>query len=500
MKKSKNKTIVRWGIRQKLMTTLTLLMLSLLVILTYSQISSQERLMERELNKRIQLMKESLTERGKYFITHLSKQAEKNIASFNFSSLMEDVHQSVENNEEAEYAILMNASGIAFIHTLNPDLARTELTGEKDKEALARTEMGVTEYHDGEESLIEIAMPLQISTTPWGVMRVIFTLKHLDTEIKDSNRQIRAERKWMIWKAILTSVGFMGGCVIILLIFSTTFSTPLIQLTHSARQLSRGDFTQTLDIRQRKKDEIGILTEAMNHMVTNLREIIRKNISTSKSLWTATTDQRVSLEQTASLLAEISATIRQNAENANRADDFMKETNQVVSQANASMDRLIHSMGEISSASKETFKIIKTIDQIAFQTRILALNAAVEAARAGEAGLEFAVVADEVKNLATRSADAAKNTATLIEGTVQKIKDGFDLVAQAHESFKEVAANAAGVAGLVSDISVSSNEQNKRIGQINEAVTKMNIVVQRNAASAEELATSMSVFKVSGEA
>ncbi|MDM8551906.1 methyl-accepting chemotaxis protein [Desulfobacterales bacterium HSG2] len=493
-KKTRDNIAVQWGIKWKLMTTITLLMLSLLALLTYFQISSQKRLMESELDKRITLIKKNLTESGKNFVGHLSEQVEKDIASFNFSGLMEDVKNSAENNKEVKYAILANASGMVFVHTLNPDLARTELTGERDKEAMTRTEMTATEHKEAGESVIEIVNPVQISTTPWGVLRVIFTLKHLDIEIKNSGQEIGEETNRMIRKAILTSLGFMIICVVTVLILSTRILTPLIQLTHSAGKLSRGDFTQVLHVSQ--KDEIGILTEAMNKMVRDLSEIIRKNISTSKNLSEGTWDQTASLGETSTLLNEISSTIRKNAENANRADGFMNEANQVVTRANDSMTRLTAFMDEISESSRQTFQIIKTIDEIAFQTNLLALNAAIEAARAGEAGLEFAVVATEVKNLAMRSARSAKNTANLLEDTVRKIEEGLELVRQTNTFFKEVAANAAKVASLVSEISASSNEQNERIEHINEAVVKMNTVVLRNVDAAEELASSMAIFKL----
>jgi methyl-accepting chemotaxis protein len=153
------------------------------------------------------------------------------------------------------------------------------------------------------------------------------------------------------------------------------------------------------------------------------------------------------------------------------------------------MSDLIVSMEEISKASQETSKIIKTIDEIAFQTNLLALNAAVEAARAGEAGAGFAVVADEVRNLAMRAADAAKNTAELIEGTVQKVKDGGELVSTTNEAFSQVAESAEKVGELVGEIAAASNEQAQGIGQVNTAVTEMDKIVQQNAANAEESAS-----------
>jgi methyl-accepting chemotaxis protein len=156
-------------------------------------------------------------------------------------------------------------------------------------------------------------------------------------------------------------------------------------------------------------------------------------------------------------------------------------------------------MEEISKAGDETSKIIKTIDEIAFQTNLLALNAAVEAARAGEAGAGFAVVADEVRNLAMRAADAAKNTAELIEGTLKRVKDGSALVNTTNGAFAEVADRTAKVGELVSEIAAASNEQAQGIDQVNTAVAEMDKVVQQNAASAEESASASEEMSAQAE-
>jgi methyl-accepting chemotaxis protein len=211
--------------------------------------------------------------------------------------------------------------------------------------------------------------------------------------------------------------------------------------------------------------------------------------SSSRSLAEGASEQASSLEETSSSLEEMSSMTKQNAENANQADGLMKTANQVVEGANGSMKELTRSMEEITRASEETSKIIKTIDEIAFQTNLLALNAAVEAARAGEAGAGFAVVAGEVRNLALRAADAAKNTAGLIEGTVKKVKDGSQLVVVANEAFGKVAESSAKVGGLIAEIAAASNEQGSGIEQVNKAVAEMDKVVQQNAASAEESAS-----------
>jgi methyl-accepting chemotaxis protein len=210
----------------------------------------------------------------------------------------------------------------------------------------------------------------------------------------------------------------------------------------------------------------------------------------SQSLAQGASQQAASLEESTASLEELAAMTRGNADNAKQADALMVEAARLVEGANNSMTELTRSMKEVSAASEETAKIIKTIDEIAFQTNLLALNAAVEAARAGEAGAGFAVVADEVRNLAMRAAEAAKNTAALIEGTVTKVKAGSTLVEKTGEAFSQVSASTGKVKELVGEIAAASTEQAQGVEQINRAVTEMNRVIQQVAASAEESASS----------
>jgi len=221
--------------------------------------------------------------------------------------------------------------------------------------------------------------------------------------------------------------------------------------------------------------------------------------SSSQSLAEGSSEQASSLEETSSSLEEMASMTKQNADSANQANTLMEEANQVIGKANSSMGDLTTSMEDISKASEETSKIIKTIDEIAFQTNLLALNAAVEAARAGEAGAGFAVVADEVRNLALRAADAAKNTADLIEGTVKKVKDGGDLVSSTNEAFTEVATSSSKVGELVGEIAAASNEQAQGIENVNTAIAEMDKVTQSNAANAEESASASEEMNAQAE-
>lgn len=215
-----------------------------------------------------------------------------------------------------------------------------------------------------------------------------------------------------------------------------------------------------------------------------------KQIATaSQALAEGSSEQASSLEESSSSLEEMASMTRQNADNAKVADGLMKKSSREAGQAKESMAELIASMGEISKASEETSKIVKTIDAIAFQTNLLALNAAVEAARAGEAGAGFAVVADEVRWLALRATEAAKNTAGLIEATVKRVKEGAERVVRTNETFAQVADGTLKGGELVAEIAAACGEQAQGIAQINRAVTEMDKIIQQTASSAEESAS-----------
>jgi len=243
------------------------------------------------------------------------------------------------------------------------------------------------------------------------------------------------------------------------------------------------------------KNIVAGLTDASEQTVTRAAQV------SSVSLFQAegALEQASGLEETSSSVKEMTGMTKLNADNATQANTMMAETNRIVEEANSVMKNLIQSMLEITNASEETVKIIKTIDEIAFQTNLLALNAAVEAARAGEAGAGFAVVSNEVRNLAMRAAEAARNTTSLIEGTVKKIKNGSELVTKTNEAFVRLAQGDNKVRELVGAIATASNAQAQRIDQINNAIFEMDRVVQQNVSKAEETASASGELNIQAE-
>lgn len=221
--------------------------------------------------------------------------------------------------------------------------------------------------------------------------------------------------------------------------------------------------------------------------------------SSSQQLAEGSSEQAASIEEVASSLEEMSSMTKQNADNANEAKTIIDKAKEIVDRVGRHMGDMAGAIGEITKSSEETSKIIKTIDEIAFQTNLLALNAAVEAARAGEAGAGFAVVADEVRNLAMRAADAAKNTANLIEETIRSVQNGNELTRSTQEAFKENMEISAKVGELVSEIAAASSEQAHGIEQVNKAVYEMEKVVQQNAATAEESASASEELSAQAE-
>ncbi len=238
---------------------------------------------------------------------------------------------------------------------------------------------------------------------------------------------------------------------------------------------------------RRSLDKVaGVLSAGSDHVATASAQVS----ASAQSLAHGASEQAASLEETSSSLEEISSMAKRNADTAHQTNVLSTEAKTVADSGNTAMAKMGAAIKDIEKSAVETAKIIKTIDEIAFQTNLLALNAAVEAARAGEAGKGFAVVAEEVRNLAMRSAEAAKNTATLIEGSVQNAKNGVSIADEVAKALAEITATTGKVNLLISEIAAASQEQSQGVNQVNQAVQQMDRVTQSNAAAAEESASS----------
>ena len=230
---------------------------------------------------------------------------------------------------------------------------------------------------------------------------------------------------------------------------------------------------------------IAVIDAASSQEESSAREIS----TASQRLAEGASEQAASLEETSASLEEISSMTQRNAEHAGNAEGIAAQTRSAADSGTADMEEMVRAMGEIKSASDNISKIIKTIDEIAFQTNILALNAAVEAARAGEAGAGFAVVADEVRSLAQRSALAAKETADRITTSIEKSEHGVRVSNKVSTSLADIADKARRMNELVGEIASGSGEQSQGIAQVNTAVSQLDAVTQSNAAAAEETAS-----------
>ncbi|WP_052283213.1 methyl-accepting chemotaxis protein [Kluyvera genomosp. 1] len=324
-----------------------------------------------------------------------------------------------------------------------------------------------------------------------------------DMAVKDNN----ASYSQALWILFAVMVAVLAVIIFVWLGVRKTLISPLNRLIDSIRHIAGGDLVKRIDVESH--NEMGELAHSLRHMQGELARTVGEVRQGADAIYSGaseiamgnndlssrTEQQAASLEETAASMEELTATVKQNAENARQASHLALSASETAQKGGKVVDNVVQTMRDITASSQKIADIISVIDGIAFQTNILALNAAVEAARAGEQGRGFAVVAGEVRNLAQRSAQAAREIKSLIEDSVSRVDLGSTLVESAGETMDEIVNAVTRVTDIMGEIASASDEQSRGIDQVGLAVAEMDRVTQQNASLVEESAAAAAALE-----